>query len=73
MFCGLVLCQIIGLIAPEFLIDGVNINKPFKYKKQISKNLWKLPVVFPLKKQIQKMNKGFMYNKPMLINGEVNS
>tara|TARA_R100001377_G_C3124262_1_gene87045 strand:+ start:53 stop:586 length:534 start_codon:yes stop_codon:yes gene_type:complete len=57
----------VGLISPEFLIDGINMNKPFKYTKQISTNLWKLPCAFPSPKQVKIMNSGYIYKKPMLI------
>ena len=58
----------VGIISPEFLIDGVNINNQFKYKKQIGKNLWTLPCSYPTQRQLQKMNNGYNYSKPMLIN-----
>ena len=58
----------VGLISPEFTIDNVNINKPYKWTKQISRNLWKLPCAFPSPKQMKLIRNGYVYKKPMLIN-----
>lgn len=58
----------VGMISPELIINGINRNQPYKYTKKIGKNLWKLPCIYPSPKQIQVMNSGYTYKKPMLIN-----
>ena len=57
----------IGMISTEFFIGGVNVNKPYKYTKKIGKNLWKLPCAFPSRKQIENINNGYTYKRPLLI------
>ena len=58
----------VGMISPELIINGFNQNPTYKWTKQISNNLWKIPCAFPSRKQMELIKNGYVYKEPMLIN-----
>ena len=60
----------IYLLSDKWVVDG-KVKKQYNNAKQIGKNLWEMNCSFPTYKQKQKINDGYVYLKPMLINGSL--
>ena len=60
----------IYLLSDKWIVDG-KVQKQYNNAKQVRKNLWGMYCSFPTYKQKQKINNGYAYLRPMLINGSL--